>query len=80
MYSFSLFLRDSASRLAGQSIDEETATHSDLTMNAPHGEVNSSSLQRFAPRKYVLINAVDKCSVQVEQESLSILALHHWSS
>ena len=65
------------SGLAKQSVNEEPATHADLTMNSPHGKMNPTSFQCLAPCEYVLINAVDERSVKVEEEGLSILALHH---
>jgi hypothetical protein len=68
MYSLGLFGGKSASRLASQSVDEKAAAHSDLTMNAPHGELNSAGLERFAPREYVLIDAIDQRSVQIEKK------------
>ncbi len=37
-------------------------------MNAPHGEMNPAGLERLAPRKYVLIHAVDERTVEVEKK------------
>src|SRR5215213_8051392 len=71
MYALSLFRRNSVSRLARQRVDEETAAHADLAMNAPHGQMNSAGFQRLAPRQHVLINAVDKCPIKIEEEGLS---------
>ncbi len=37
-------------------------------MNTPHRELESRSLQGLAPRKNVLIHAIDKGAVQIEKK------------
>src|SRR5215213_2755244 len=71
MYALSLFCRNVVARLARQRVHEETAAHANLSMNAPHGQMNSASLERLAPREHVLIDAVDECSIKIEEKRLS---------
>ena len=71
MYALSLFRRKLMTRLARQRVDEETSAHADLTMNAPHGQMDSAGFQRLAPGEHVLINAVDECAIEIEEEGLS---------
>jgi hypothetical protein len=66
LQSLSLFFRNSVSGLAKQGVYEETTTHTDLAVNAPHGEMNSASLERLAPGEYVLVNAIDESAIEIE--------------
>src|ERR1044072_9564395 len=54
---------------AQNGIDEQAATHSDLPVNAPNGQLHTARFERFTPCKHVLIDAVDECSIQVEEKS-----------
>jgi hypothetical protein len=38
-------------------------------MDSPYGELDALLLQRFMPRKHVLVDAVYKSSVQIEHYS-----------
>jgi hypothetical protein len=58
-------------RLTRERVDEETTAHADLAVNAPHGEINPTGLERLAPREHVLIDAVDECSIEIEKKGLS---------
>ena len=71
LYALGLFYRNSVASLTRQRINEQAAAHADLAMNAPHSQVNSAGLERLAPRKHVLIDAVDECSIEIEEKSLS---------
>jgi hypothetical protein len=53
-------------RLTKQSVDEQTSTHADLPVNAPHSETNSTGLERLAPREHMLVDAIDERSIEVE--------------
>jgi hypothetical protein len=60
-------------------------------MDAPHRQLESRSLQGLAPRKNVLIYAIDKSAVQIEKKgwpteprvaiflSINLLCLLVWS-
>src|SRR5689334_2458166 len=70
LHALSLFRRNSMSGLARQSIDEQTPAHANLAMNAPHGQINPTGLERLPPREHVLIDAVDECSIEIEKKRL----------
>jgi len=49
--------------LAQELVSEQSATHADFAMDAPHGKVDAFRVQRVFPGKHVLIDAVDECTV-----------------
>ena len=53
---------------SNQRLHKQTATHADLPMNAPDGELNSRLLEGFPPRQHVLVDVIHKRAVQIEQE------------
>src|SRR5579859_726603 len=56
-----------------QRIGEQSTAHPDAAMNAPHCQFDAAALQCLAPRQHVLINTVDKRTVQIEQHRRSAL-------
>lgn len=65
---------DLVAHFAQQRIGEQTARHADAAENAPHFDVDSRSAERLVPSQDMLIDAVDKRAVEIEQESGSDLA------
>lgn len=55
-------------RLAQELVGEEPAAHADLAMDAPDRKVDPFRVEGFLPGKHVLVDAVDECAVQIEQE------------
>src|SRR4051812_34009669 len=43
-------------------------------MNAPYGQPNTCPFKRLAPRQDVLIDTIDQCSVEIEQEGRTTLS------
>jgi hypothetical protein len=68
--ALAFFYRDAVSRLSQQRVYEQPTAHSNLAVNAPNGKANAASLERLSPGEYMLIDAVDQCTVQVEKVSL----------
>src|SRR6185369_14658303 len=54
--------------LAKQRIDEQAATHTNLSMNPPDCQSDATSLKRLPPGKYVLIHTVDQCPIQIKKK------------
>jgi hypothetical protein len=59
---------DGVARLAQDGIGHEAAAHADATVDRPHGELDANAGHRLMPGKDVLVDAVHKRSVQVEQK------------
>src|SRR5690242_20201708 len=68
LQALGLFSRDAVPGLSEKSINEEPSAHPDLAVNASDRQVNAARLQGFAPREHVLIDAVNKRAVQIEDE------------
>jgi hypothetical protein len=59
---------DFNARLAQELVGEQASAHADFAMNAPEGQRNSLGFERFPPGEDVVIHAVDKCPVEIEDE------------
>ena len=57
-----------APRLSRQGIEEQAAAHPDPPVDAPHRELEAHRLERLTPGEHVLVDAVDECAVEIEQE------------
>jgi hypothetical protein len=68
---------DLAPRLAEQLIGEQSSAHAYLAMDAPDGKFDPFGVERLLPGKDMLIYAVDKRTVEVEQEDR--IDTHHIS-
>jgi hypothetical protein len=55
-------------QLARKRGDEQAAAHPDAPVDLPDREVDPDLLERFAPGDDMLVDAVDQCSIEVEQE------------
>ena len=69
------FRRNLKSGFAEEHVGEQSATHADLAVNAPDRQFDVLRFEGFAPSEHVLIDAVDKCPVEIEQEC-GVLARH----
>lgn len=47
---------------------KQSAAHTDLAMDAPDGQFNSFGVESLLPGKDVLVDAVDKRAVEIEEE------------
>ena len=65
---FRLGCGDRAPGLPQQSICQQPRAHPDPPMNKPGRKLDAGALQGGAPRKYVLINAVDQGAIKVKEE------------
>ena len=63
------FLADLLAYFSQQHIGEEAARHADAAVDAPDRQIDILSLQRIMPGEHMVIDAVDKGAVEVEQES-----------
>jgi hypothetical protein len=43
-------------------------THADLPVNGPNGELHAARFEHFTPREHVLIDAIDECSIEIEEK------------
>ena len=57
-----------AAGLSQQSVYEKPTAHPDPAMNAPYREFHPRVLQRLTPCEHVLVNTVDECAVEIEEE------------
>src|ERR1700730_13954877 len=57
-----------ALRLAEKSIDKETSAHTDPAMNTPNRQFDAGLFECFAPGKDVLIDAINKSTVEIEKK------------
>jgi hypothetical protein len=62
------FRIDMISGFAQEHSAEQAAAHADLAMDAPDRQLDPFRRQRLAPGQHVLIDTVDQCAVEVEQE------------
>src|SRR3989442_5370146 len=67
-----LLLAQLVSRLARQTIRQQSTTHPDAPMDAPDGQVDAAQLEGLVPGDGVLVHAVGKGAVEVEQESRAV--------
>ena len=56
-------------RLSQQHVREEATAHANLPMDSPDRQLDPFVSQRFLPRQHMLVNAVDQCAVEIEDES-----------
>src|SRR5882724_2484485 len=55
-------------RLAQQLVREESATHADFAVDPPDRELDSFGNQGLLPGEHMLVDAVDKGSIQIKNE------------
>jgi hypothetical protein len=56
------------SGLAQEHAAEQATAHSDLAVDSPDRKIDPFRRQRFAPCQHVLVDAIDKRTVEIEQE------------
>jgi hypothetical protein len=50
-------------------VSEKAATHADPSVNAPDRQIYPFLVQSFSPSEYVLIDAIDECTIQVKKKN-----------
>src|SRR4051812_1988919 len=60
--------RDLLANFAQQGVDEQPTTHANSAMDSPYGELDTSRLEGLPPGENVLVDAVDKGAVEIEEE------------
>ena len=63
------------SNLPTESLHEQAATHTDATMNAPHGKGQAKFLQRLMPCKNVLEDTIDERAIEIEEQRWTLRSL-----
>jgi hypothetical protein len=49
-------------------VGKQAATHADPAVNAPDRQVDPLMIQSLSPSEHVLVDAIDQCPIQVEEE------------
>jgi hypothetical protein len=55
--------------LTKKCVNEQTSAHADAAVDAPYRQLDSACFERLAPGQDVLVDTVDQCAIQIEQES-----------